>query len=79
MSLAHSHPPSQHISSRLTPIFVGSAAADILHRQGLTDEGGLEAMLRQADWAGPKGAHPYTPADEIEGAAMGELLIDNLD
>ena len=55
------------------------AAADILHRQGLTDDGGLDAMLRMADWSGPKGAHPYTSADEIEGAAMGDLLIDNLD
>ena len=55
------------------------AAADILHSQGLSDKGGLKEMLLEADWATPKGAHPYTPADEIEEVSMGEILIDQLD
>ena len=55
------------------------AAADILHRQGLTGAGGLEQMLLEADWSTPKGSHPYTPADEIEAVSMGEVLIEQLD
>ena len=55
------------------------AAADILHREGLSGKGGLEEMLREADWSSAKGSHPYTPADEIEAVSMGELMIEQLE
>ena len=53
-----------HVSRR-------GAAADILHRQG------LQAMLQQGDWKSARGAHPYTPKDEIDEIQMGEVLIDS--
>ena len=55
------------------------AAADILHRQGLTQEGGFEAMLTAADWSSARGAYPYTPVDEIEQELIGDVIIDGLD
>ena len=69
----------QDVTSWTTHSCRRGAAADILHRQGLSHSGGLEEMLMQADWSSPQGAHPHTPADEIEAVAMGELLIEKLD
>jgi len=71
--------PETELQSWTTHACRRGAAADILHSQGLGDKGGLKEMLLEADWASPQGAHPYTPADEIEEVSMGEVLIDQLD
>ena len=51
-------------------------AADILHGQGVPGRRGLKDMLEDGDWSSARAAGPYTPRDEIEEVAMGELLIE---
>ena len=77
--MIYPHMSEEDLNSWSTHSCRRGAAADILHRQGLGKDGGLETMLLMADWASPQGAHPYTPADEIEAVSMGEVLIDKLD
>jgi hypothetical protein len=75
----HPHLTTEDLATWTSHCCRRGAAADILHRQGLTGKGGLDDMLREADWASAKGSHPYTPADEIEAVTMGELMIEELD